>query len=368
MSQQLGVSFPTISKFINELLDDRLIREDRLGESTGGRKPVRYALNGSAYCSYGAAIGRKLIQIALIDLDACVIESINHEMRTHTKPEEAVSKIHESIQSLESRHRSSRGRVMGLGVAANGPLDRKNGIILDPVHYPAGWSNVPVVEMLKRETNLPILFENQARAAALAEQWYGAARNLDNLAYILVGTGIGVGLVTNGSLIMSEVDITGALGNMVIRFDRALGNRNEGKLEDYASIYAICQRVESAVKEGRKSLVAEYTRGACVNLEFRHVLRAYREGDALCREVMAEAAKAFGVALANFITFTRPGKVILGGEIIEGCNDFLHLAVDTAEAYIFPKSKNRIEFVHSALGQHSFVVGAATLVFNHFLD
>lgn len=368
LSQMTRVTFATTSKMVEDFLKSGLIVAKEIGDSTGGRKPLLYALNDTALYAVGVKISRKQCEIILMNLNGSVVDVVSFPMTGESSPDVVALKIHDVVEGFKASA-GIAGKLLGIGIAGIGPLDRKNGIILKPQNFPvSGWVNVPLVELVRKATGLPVLLDNKARTGILGESWYGIAKNLDNVVYIYAEHGIGCGHIINGSLVGGETDMTGSLGHMIIDIH---GNRcacgHQGCLETYSSSYAMINQAIARVQEGQKSVITDYTGGDLTRLQFDHICQAVAAGDAVCIELVTKAARIFGVALANFINLIIPNMIVLGGQTILHCPTFYEIAVETAIEMTFPNPASDLRFERASLGERTEVIGAATQVFVHYL-
>ena len=368
LSQMTGVTFATTSKMIEDFLKSGLIVAKEIGDSTGGRKPLLYAVKDTALYAVGVKISRKQCEIVLMSLNGNIVDAVSFPMLKESSPDVIALKIHDVVESFKARSKIA-GKLLGIGIAGIGPLDRKNGIILKPQDFPVnGWVNVPLVELVRKATGLSVFLDNKARTGVLGESWYGIAKNLDNVVYIYAEHGIGCGHIINGSLVGGETDMTGSLGHMIIDIH---GNQcacgHQGCLETYSSSYAMVNHAIALVKEGQKSVITDYTDGDLTKLRFNHICQAVAAGDAVCIELVTKAARIFGVALANFINLIIPNMIVLGGQTILLCPIFYEIAVNTAIEMTYPNPASSLRFERVSLGERAEVIGASTQVFVHYL-
>jgi N-acetylglucosamine repressor len=368
LAQMTNVTFATISKIIEDFLKSGLIVPREVGDSTGGRKPLLYAIRGTAFYAVGVKITRKQFEIILMNLNGTIVDSISFPMTEEFTPDAVALKIRDVIENFQAGG-AIIGKLLGIGIAAIGPLDRKSGIILKPLDFPVtGWVNVPLVELVKKATGMPVFIDNKARAGVLGESWYGIAKNLDNVAYVYAEHGIGCGHIINGSLVGGLNDITGSLGHMIIDINGsrcACGRR--GCLETYAAPYALVDQAIQRIQDGQKSIIADYLGADLSKLQFGDICQALAAGDPLCVELITKAACSLGFALANFINLILPNMIVFGGDALLNCPSFFEIAVKTAADTAYPNSSQDLRFEKSALGGRAEVIGAATQVFLHYL-
>jgi len=179
---------------------------------------------------------------------------VTEDGRTHaltvepTRREEGPGVIVPRLFAMGQRAIAESGlRIEAVGISCGGPLDAKAGVLTGPLHLP-GWIDLPIVELAEREFGVPAVLENDATAAALGEFRYGAARDADTMVYLTISTGVGGGVVIDGSLYRGASGNGGELGHVTVdwrgRPCRGCGRR--GCLEAYVSGTSIAERAQEA--------------------------------------------------------------------------------------------------------------------------
>lgn len=365
LQELTGQPASTLTRALDELSDLGMIREVGYGESTGGRRPVLYQVRPDGAYAFGLDISRTVSRLALCDLRLRVVDSHFWRMDATCTPDKLIRETAAVARAMLERHAIPRSSVLGLGIGAVGPLDRTEKLIIDPKHFPAdGWEHVHIGSELEQALGFPVLLDNGANTALLAEYWHDAVNHYDHLLYIHAGVGIRSAMMSNGRLVYGAVDMEGSVGQMIIQADGAPPREpggNYGSWESYASVYALEQAARSALKRGRSSLLTELT-DEIDNVSYDLLETAFRRGDDLAKELFANAAVYFGIGLANLLNILHPEKVILGGPLITGNSLFFHQATSVAirKTYHFPQYQ--VVFARSRLGEEAVCVGAAALV------
>ena len=188
---------------------------------------------------------------------------------------------------------------MGIGIGVGGHVDGRVGIVREsPI---LGWHDVPLGELVEAAVGLPAVVENDVNALAVAEQWFGAGRDVDWFAVVTVGAGVGCGLVLDGTLVHGATGAAGELGHVTI--DPAGAPCSCGKrgcVETIATDGADPGRDPRRRRAGRR--------------EHDGRRRLAREGDAHCRAAFARAGDALGQAVALVANLVNPQRVVLSGE------------------------------------------------------
>lgn len=259
----------------------------------------------------------------------------------------------------EVRGRVAGHRVLGLGVAAPGPLDPSTGLVFHAPNLP-GWTDVPLGPELERLTGLRTLVGNDANLAALAEARHGAGRGADDLVYLTVSTGIGSGLVAGGRLIVGAHGAGGEAGHMAISLDGPpCGCGNRGCLEAYASGTGLVRQAREAIAAGQPSSLAE--RGD--RLDAEDIAAAAEAGDPLARQLLAGAGRALGVGVRNLLHLLNPSVVVIGGGVSRVGPPLWDPMLAVLEADALEIYRTGVRVVPAELGDDAGLVGAALLVF-----
>src|SRR5699024_1867922 len=191
--------------------------------------------------SVGVDIGGTKIAIAVVNEYGDIIDENIIQTDQYKTHEKMISILCDEIKKVLSESDVHLWEIKGVGVDAQGLLDSKYGQIICPPNLKS-WINIPVVQLMKQELALPVLLENDANVAALAEKWIGAALGSNNFAYMTVSTGIGAGIIVDGNLLRGIKGNAGDIGHTVV--DPSFGQCSCGQygcLESIASGTAIAK-------------------------------------------------------------------------------------------------------------------------------
>jgi len=252
------------------------------------------------------------------------------------------------------------GPEVAVGVVAPGPLDTRRGIVRYAPNLP-GWNEVPLRARLEQLTGRRIILGNDANSQALAEHIFGAAKDVDNLVYIALGTGLGGGVIANGKLVDGEAGLGGELGHMTINFQ---GPRctcgSLGCVEAYCSGWAIARDGQALADSNRSDYLEAIAAQRPVSS--RDVNAAAEAGDPLAAAVIRDAGHALGAALGNFVNMFNPQIIVIGGGLAQIGARLLDPAYETMKRFALPDLTEELEIRRSALGTHTGLYGAAALV------
>ena len=144
----------------------------------------------------GVDIGGTKVAAGVVTPDGEIIRQTRAPMSSRGDAAAGISSVEMAIRALMNGDNPTVGAI---GICSPGPLDPKNGIVINPPNLPC-WRNFPLGENMRRLFAVPVSIDNDANAAALAEARWGAGRGYRNVFYAGVGTGIGTGIVFDGKI------------------------------------------------------------------------------------------------------------------------------------------------------------------------
>jgi glucokinase len=257
--------------------------------------------------------------------------------------------------------------LAGVGVSSPGPVNPWTGVIVSPPNLGADFHDIPLAARLEDALGLPVYLERDTNVAALGEQAFGAARNVQDFLYVTVSTGIGGAVVADGRLILGPDGTAGELGHVSIELDGPLcGCGGRGHLEAISAGVALARDARDAVAHGTSPFLAARAAASPdgpAALDARDVAEGEDAGDDVCARLMHHARRAFAMACAGFVNTFNPELIVIGGSIAEHQGDRL---LDPARAEIkrgaFATPAARVRLVPAALGPDVSLAGAQPLV------
>ncbi len=276
-----------------------------------------------------------------------------------------------SVQSCEQISRtviealdqvqSADSQIIGIGVVVPGIYDPTTGLAWAPNLW--GNEQIPLRETLESRLSRPVIIESDRSGYVLGEQWLGAGRGLNDVVFMAVGTGIGLGIMAGGKLYSGAHGIAGAIGWFAVDPTMKEIYRQIGCLEAESAGPAVARKASGQLRAGRSSLLQKLVSGQLNRLSTKMVVEAARQGDALAVEVLEEVARYLGMGVANVISVLNPDMVVLGGGLMQAADLLLEpLRREAAEwAQPVAMKKTRIELSH--LGEDAGLLGAVRLVF-----
>ena len=361
-AEQTGLTRPTISAVVSELLEEGWVQELGTGESSGGRPPILLRFNPRARWVIGAELGAGHVRAVLADLSGHVEARATHRVESRD-PLVELQRLEATVRGLLNRMPESHRPVpvAGMGLGITGMVDRKAGLWRYSPHFAV--ADLPVAKSLEERLVLPVWIDNDARAMAWGERSFGVARGVDHLAYVRVGIGIGAGIIIGGELYGGAHEGAGELGHTIVD-DRGPPCRcgSKGCLETVASATAIARRAVQRIAAGGASTITRHVDGDLQQVIATTVIEAAFAGDRLARETLSEAGHFLGLGIGNLINLLNPAMVVVGGGTSRAGELLMDSLRTTALARTLPALRDRVPIVLTGLGEDSGPLGGAALV------
>lgn len=364
--QHFALASSSMTRLLEEMTSQGLIIASGLGSSTGGRKPVLFQTRPKYRYLLGLEISRIYSKLGLYDLHLNTLSVIRWEMDAQMTPEHLADYVETAAADFLAKEGISADQVLGIGIGAVGPLDRKQGVILEPELFPSPhWKNVPICDMLTARLGIPAKLDNGTNTALIGEHWALRNDNIEHALYVHAGINIRSAMMSGGKLIRGAVDTEGAVGQMIVQTGgpRLRGKGNYGALEAFVSVPSLVERVRTQLKTGRSSLLSPISPD---RVNFATLLDALSQGDLLVKEQFAETARYLGIGLANLINTFHPEYVILGGPLVSAEPLVFNIALETAKSNIYHYPEYSPVFSHGMLTDEAVATGAAIMVLHEW--
>lgn len=310
----------------------------------------------------GIDVGGTKIAACLMDEEGKMPGRATFPTLASEGPKAVIGRIKQSFFEVLKQGQIEQNQVAALGIGMPGPLDTKKGIVKNTPNLP-GWIDIPLLQILKSEINLPMVLENDANAAALGENLYGAGKGIDNFVYITISTGIGGGVVLNGRLFKGQDGNAAEIGHMTINFDGPrCGCGNQGCWEAYASGTALARFAREKIAAGEATKIKELAGEE--NIKAEHVFAAAKKGDKFALELIEKEGFYLGVGLANVVNAYNPKRIAIGGGLTHEWNMFYDRMMQVMRERALGASIEGLEVVKAALSKDVGAIGAAAVAWS----
>jgi len=325
LSRELGISIPTITKLVADLISDGFLQDEGKIGTSGGRRPSIYGLNPEAGYFVGVDIARHHFHIAITNFKGSVLEYIEDIEFVLESSEASFKAMCALIVSKVKAFGIPWEKVLAAGVSLSGRVNPEKGYSLTYILS----EDLPIKDIFENELNIPVEIENDSRAMTYGEYMsLGKEADKDTIC-INLSWGLGMGMILDGHLYYGKSGYSGEIGHFPL-LDNGIMCRcgKLGCLETGASGSALHNMVIERLREGRQSSMAAIFKSTG-EVELSDILDAVQKGDVLAIECIGEIGEILGRGIAGIINIFNPGMVIIGGRLIVG-KEYLRLPIKTA--------------------------------------
>ncbi|TFJ93090.1 ROK family transcriptional regulator [Lentibacillus salicampi] len=350
IADKTGLNKGTVSSQVSELLDEDLIYEQGPGKSSGGRKPVILLFNEVAGYSIGIDIGVNYIFGILTDLkgNICQEKSLTFNKLSF---DEIKEKLFEIVDCLITSAPSSTYGIVGIGIGVPGATNKNGKVLLAPN---LGWQNIDLKTIVENRYDCPVIIENEANAGAYGEKKFGTG--VDDIIYVSIGVGIGVGLILNGDLYQGNDGFSGEMGHMTIQADgKTCRCGNDGCWELYASEQALINKADQFGLEM-----------ADENDILQEMVGMAEDGDQEAINLFKTIGDYMGVGLINIINSFNPQQVIIGNRITAAKKWVEQPLLEKVNKNALWFQQNHLEINFSELSGYTTALGVAAFSTENF--
>ncbi|MER6070669.1 ROK family transcriptional regulator [Streptomyces sp. NPDC001817] len=333
LARETGLSKPTVSSALASLESAGLVHEVGTHAPERGRTAVLYAPDPAAGHALGVDIGRGWLRVAVVDLDGTVVARADVRNRARASAALADLVVNTARQVIDDSGVDPAEVVHGV-VGTPGVYDEKQRRVRYAMHLP-GWGRAGLVDRMREEVGVPLEVHNDANLAALGEYTYGVGTGSRLFAYILIGTGLGMGVVSEGRLFTGAHGLAGEIG-----FLPWPGRQKPERLEDAVSGVAV---VEAAREFGMSG-----------QLTAKAVFDAARQGDPAALRAVELEGERIAHTVAAAAAVLDPDLVVLGG----GVGHSVDLLLRPVQEQVRTLTPLRPRIAPSRLGEDAVLLGA----------
>jgi glucokinase-like ROK family protein len=349
----------TISDIVADLIAEGLVTEIGMGSSIGGKSPILISLVDNSRYIIGLDLANSQFYGAVINLRGETKEMVSLPV-DDCNGIEALSLVFQIIDQLT---RGEFKPMVGIGVGTPGLVNTRDGVVVNAVNL--AWINLPLAQLLQVRYGLPVFVLNDSQAAAMGEYTYGEGSKAgESLILINVRHGIGAGIVIDGKLFQGDGGGAGEIGHVVAVQEGGLSCRcgNHGCLETVASTQAVVSHARQLVQSTSvSSLPGDPEKITLASLE-----KAFSAGDPLACQVVLEAGRYMGIAIANMVGTLNIHKVVLSGDMTRFGELWLNEIRRTVEQSSLAGLVKETHINIGRLGGNRIALGASALLLSDY--
>lgn len=304
----------------------------------------------------GVDLGGTNIAVGLVN-DRYEIIAYNSVPTNANRPaEQIVADIGGAIKSVLEKGGVNDADCSMIGIGAPGICDVERGIVVRS--YSLAWNNVPLITMMKERFDIPVRIDNDANCAALAEVKTGVAKGCKNVVLVTLGTGIGTGIVINGSIYSGLRGSGSEMGHMLIDYDGELcfcGRK--GCWDAYASVTALIVQAKRAAASRPESML-----NSASQITGKSVFDAADKSDVTAKAVINQYCQYLALGVSNIINALAPEMILIGGGVSCQGDRILDPVREYVRKNCFDKREEAMPLIQVAsMGNDAGIIGAAAL-------
>lgn len=314
----------------------------------------------------GVDIGGTKIAAGVVDRSGQVLGRCTTQAHAEQPPAAVIATVTEAFEKVLKKTGVSTDEIAAVGVGFPGNTNGCDGIVLASSNLPA-WDCYPLRDVLSEETGLPVILDNDTNMGVVGERQFGAGRGVENLCYMTVSTGLGIGIMVNGKVYAGYAGTAGEVGHVVVEPQGAIcscGKR--GCVMAYASGIGISrmayEQVDAGVATNLRELMPPDRRRYSVEV----VVAAAKEGDQVASDILNTAARYTGIGLSIVVEVLSPEVIVVGGGLTHMGALLMEPALAAMREHTQQELWDFVRVVPWQLGEDLGVLGGAARVFAEY--
>lgn len=306
----------------------------------------------------GVDIGGTTVKLGMFNRQGQVLEkweipTVKEEQGSHILPDIAAS-----IKDRMASRGLTKDEILGVGVGAPGPVDAE-GTVHKAVNL--GWDVFNIPQVLQALLDLPVKAANDANVAAFGEMWQGGGKGHANIVAVTLGTGVGGGIIVNGSILTGATGAGGEIGHIHIEDNEPdpCGCQNHGCLEQYASATGVVRLARRRLAQDQEPSILR----SRSELSAKAVWDAVKAEDRVAVQIAEQFGEYLGKGLAAVAAVANPEVFVIGGGVSKAGEILFDYIRPAYEKYVFLGCRNT-RFALATLGNDAGIFGAAGLIIN----
>ncbi len=327
LSEITGLTKTTITSLTRSLIKKGIVEELNpiLNEKGVGRTVIPLRIKDDAVYSVGINLSRHSLSAIVINTKGKIMLSKEGPSYGNVGPERVIENLFKVLDDIWG---SFHKPIETIGIGVPGPLDRENGVVMDPPKF-YGWKNVPLSRIVNEKYHVPVWIENDANCAALAEKWYGSAKKINSFVYVLLNEGIGMGIFANGKVYRGSSNFEGELGHFIV------SDKNGPIFLENHPLY-------------------------------EKIVKGTIAGNAL-NDAQKEVGKMIGHALASTSNILNPERVFIGGKLVKGGKILIAALKNSFDRYTLGRNWGTPTTIAVSALDGAISIGSAAQALRNFL-
>jgi len=364
LTDAVELSKSKVADELDRLMGAGLVEAGGLAASRGGRRSSIVQIARQLHF-VGIDIGATSVDVAVTDGELRVLGHLAEPADVRDGPERVLDLALEMLAKL--RDQGLAPEIHGVGVGVPGPVSFRDGAPFAPPIMP-GWNKYPVREALSQELGCPVLVDNDVNIMALGEHHAGLAKQVDDLLFVKIGTGIGCGILVDGRVHRGVTGSAGDIGHIQVEdTGPTCACGNTGCLEAFFGGSALARDASQAARTEQSPFLARRLADAG-SLTALDVADAAAAGDPVSVALVRDGGRRVGKVLAGLVSVLNPGLIVIGGGVSRVGHALLAEIRGVVYRQSLPLATGNLPIVLSELGDEAGVTGAARMISDHIFQ
>lgn len=306
-------------------------------------------------------IGGTAIKAGIIGEDGKIFYKAKFSSNINNYSKPLIEAAKDAVESVYEYSKEQNLNVVGIAVSSAGQINNKTGQVIGACGNVPGWIGVNIKKEFEEKFNLRTHVENDANCAALAEKWIGAGKPFDCLIAYTIGTGIGGGIINNGTLQSGSLGIGGEIGHMIVEVDgRQCTCGSKGCWEQYASMTALVRSVKDKIgqENNKDSIINRLTGGNKDEINGEIIFEAAQKGDKLAFQCINEFIKYNAIGIVSLLHIFNPEAVIIGGGVSKQGSRLINSIKEEVFKRAMPAFTSKVKILAAELKNDAGMIGA----------
>ena len=286
------------------------------------------------------------VKVGIVDASGEVLISAKYPVNIDHYKIPFMDAVMQGILMFLSEKEIDLAQIKGVGVSATGQIDDHSGVVIGSGGSVPGYCGSHIKERIEETLLLPCTVLNDADCMVLAEAWMGAAKGYQNVVAFTIGTGIGGGMIVNGTLLTGRNGIAGEIGHMILHEQgEPCGCGNQGCFERYASTSALIRRIQARCP----------SRPVMNGME---VFQCLKKGDQEIQKVVNEWIEDIVAGCVSLVHIFNPEIIVIGGGVSNETEYLIAPLRKKIKEKAMPMFAKDLEITQAKLGNTAGMVGA----------
>ena len=342
IAKKVNLTPASITKITKKLIAQNILKESKIGTTSGGRPPVLLTLNNKAGYVIGINLAPGYLEGTVGTLNGELKKIKRVDLTKKIQKEEVLLNITNMIDYFMTECKDIP--LYGIGLAFHGLVDSKNGVSIYAPYY--GWNDFNIKKLLQMKYHTNIKVNNDVNAMAIGQKNYLTTKENNNFIVINLSEGIGASIVINNMILNGSRSVAGEIGHIVVleNSSRMCKCGKLGCLETYISHGALLNKAKEK------------------KLNFKNIDEMLSDRGSEVQKIIDSSGKYLGKVLGDLVNIINPEYIYLVGELAEKRKDFIEKVEDEIKKSALEYSRENLKVEKIALDSKIALLGAVTMI------